>query len=118
MNKKTFTNPVFLISALIIFGLVVVGAIMPQRFGYVAELLFNFTTTHFAWFYLLAVFIFVVFLISISISKYGKIRLGPKNSRPEYPFFTWIGMLFSTGFGSGLVFYGDRKSTRLNSSHV
>jgi len=106
MNKKTFTNPVFLISALVILSLVVVGAIVPERFGRVAELLFNFTTINFGWFYLLAVFIFVMFLIVISISKYGKIRLGPKNSRPEYPFFTWIGMLFSTGFGSGLVFYG------------
>src|SRR5699024_12004630 len=39
-------------------------------------------------------------------TKYGKIRLGPKGSRPEYPFFTWIGMLFSAGFGAGLVFWG------------
>src|SRR5699024_11266661 len=27
-------------------------------------------------------------------------------SRPEYPFFTWIGMLFSAGFGVSLVFFG------------
>lgn len=106
MNKNTYKNPVFLISAIVIFSLVVVGAIMPQRFGDVAELLFNFTTINFGWFYLLAVFIFVIFLIAISISKYGKIRLGPANSRPEYPFFTWIGMLFSAGFGAGLVFWG------------
>src|SRR5699024_385458 len=106
MNKNTYTNPVFLVSATIVFGLVIIGAIMPQRFGAVAELLFEFTTTNFGWFYLLAVFVFVVFLIGISISKYGKLRLGPPRSRPEYPFFTWIGMLFSTGFGSGLVFWG------------
>src|SRR5699024_6083956 len=106
MNKNTYTNPVFLVSARIVFGLDIIGAIMPQRFGAVAELLFDFTTTNFGWFYLLAVFVFVVFLIGISISKYGKLRLGPPRSRPEYPFFTWIGMLFSTGFGSGLVFWG------------
>src|SRR5699024_6765920 len=27
-------------------------------------------------------------------------------SRPEYPFFTWIGMLFSAGVGVSLVFFG------------
>ena len=106
MNKRTYTNPVFLISAIIVFSLVIFGAIMPRRFGMIAEKLFNFTTINFGWFYLLAVFIFVIFLIGISISKYGKIRLGPATSRPEYPFFTWIGMLFSTGFGAGLVFWG------------
>ena len=56
--------------------------------------------------YLLAVFIFVLFLVGICLTKYGKIRLGPADSRPEYPFFTWIGMLFSAGFGARLVFWG------------
>ncbi|HSI67738.1 MAG TPA: BCCT family transporter, partial [Planococcus sp. (in: firmicutes)] len=58
------------------------------------------------WFYLLAVFIIIIFLIGISVSKYGSIRLGADSDRPEFPFFTWIGMLFSAGFGAGLVFWG------------
>lgn len=106
MDKNTYKNPVFYVSAIIVFALVLFGAIMPGRFGTIAESLFEFTTTNFGWFYLLAVFVFVAFLIGISISKYGKIRLGPASSRPEYPFFTWIGMLFSAGFGAGLVFWG------------
>ncbi|GGA77023.1 glycine/betaine ABC transporter permease [Ornithinibacillus halotolerans] len=79
---------------------------MPKRFEYVAQMLFNFTTINFGWLYLLAVFMFIIFLIALSLSKYGKVRLGAQNSRPDYPFFTWIGMLFSAGFGSGLVFWG------------
>lgn len=106
MDKNTYKNPVFYVSAIIVLALVIFGAIMPRQFGIIAEYLFEFTTTKFGWFYLLAVFIFVIFLIGISISKYGKIRLGPASSRPEYPFFTWIGMLFSAGFGAGLVFWG------------
>jgi len=106
MNKKSFFNPVFFISTTVITLLVIIGAIAPEAFGKAAGRLFDFTTTNFGWLYLLAVFIFIVFLVGLSISKYGKLRLGPSNSRPEYPFFTWIGMLFSTGFGSGLVFWG------------
>ena len=106
MPKQTFQNPVFLVSALIIFFLVLIGAIAPERFGAVAEALFLFTTVNFGWFYLLSVFIFVIFLIGLAISKYGKLRLGPQDSKPDYPFFTWIGMLFSAGFGVGLVFWG------------
>ncbi|MFD1038790.1 BCCT family transporter [Virgibacillus byunsanensis] len=106
MEKHTYKNPVFYVSSIIILLIVILGASVPERFGQVAEALFDFTTINFGWFYLLAVFIFVLFLFGISITKYGKIRLGPKDSRPEYPFFTWIGMLFSAGFGAGLVFWG------------
>lgn len=106
MEKHTYKNPVFFISVIIVTFLVLFGAIWPGKFKVGAETLFGFTTINFGWLYLLAVFIFVLFLIGISITKYGKVRLGPANSRPEYPFFTWIGMLFSAGFGAGLVFWG------------
>ncbi|WP_163971597.1 BCCT family transporter [Oceanobacillus halotolerans] len=106
MERRSYKNAVFYVSATVILLLVLVGAIMPVRFGEVANALFNFTTVNFGWFYLIAVFVFVLFLIGLSISKYGKLRLGPAKSRPEYPFFTWIGMLFSAGFGAGLVFWG------------
>lgn len=106
MNKQTLRNPVFIVSSLVILALVIIGATIPGGFGKVAKTLFLFTTTNFGWFYLISVFVFVVFLVALAISKYGKIRLGPQDSRPEYPFFTWIGMLFSAGFGAGLVFWG------------
>src|SRR5690606_27194682 len=77
-----------------------------EAFKSVADTLFNFTTVNFGWFYLLVVFIIIIFLIGVSISKYGGIRLGADADRPEFPFFTWIGMLFSAGFGAGLVFWG------------
>ncbi|WP_088101955.1 BCCT family transporter [Halalkalibacter urbisdiaboli] len=106
MARKTFLNPVFFVSAVIIIILVLFGGIAPERFGAGAEGLFLFTTTNFGWFFLFSVFIFVLFLVGLAISKYGKIRLGPQDSKPEYPFFTWVGMLFSAGFGVGLVFWG------------
>ncbi|TFJ92025.1 BCCT family transporter [Lentibacillus salicampi] len=103
--KETFMNPVFSISAIIVGLLVIIGAFLPEQFGRVGQSLFDFTTVNFGWFYLLAVFIIIVFLIGISISKHGKTRLGPPDSRPEYSFFTWVGMLFSAGFGVSLVFW-------------
>ncbi len=106
MNKKHLKNPVFIISAAIVAFLVFIGAIFPNSFGAVAEQLFLFATTNFGWFYLISVFIVILFLIGLAISKFGKIRLGGEKERPEFPFFTWVGMLFSTGFGSGLVFWG------------
>ncbi|PAV28275.1 glycine/betaine ABC transporter permease [Virgibacillus profundi] len=104
-KKESYKNPVFFISAIIVGLLVIIGAFLPEQFGAVAQALFDFTTINFGWFYLFAVFIIILFLVGISVSKYGKMRLGPSDSRPEYPFFTWIGMLFSAGFGVSLVFW-------------
>ncbi|WP_210367705.1 BCCT family transporter [Bacillus sp. REN3] len=106
MLKNIFSNFVFSVSAAIILVLVILGAIIPKKFGIVAGKLFDFTTVNFGWFYLLAVFIIVLFLIGLAVSKYGGIRLGREGERPEFSFFTWIGMLFSAGFGAGLVFWG------------
>lgn len=105
-KKKILINPVFMISAIIILFLVILGAVLPGTFDRIANMLFDFTTTNFGWLYLIAVFILIVFLIGLAISKYGRIRLGGEGEKPEFPFFTWIGMLFSAGFGAGLVFWG------------
>ncbi|SDN82705.1 BCCT family transporter [Vreelandella arcis] len=97
---------VFIASTLIIFGLVVVGASFPESFGSAAEAALSRVTELFGWFYLFSVFGFVVFLFGLALSKYGKVRLGPQDSRPNYSFFSWISMLLAAGFGVGLVFYG------------
>jgi glycine betaine transporter len=106
MQKQVWKNSVFVVSALIIVILVVLGALLPEAFGEVAGRLFDLTTRSFGWFYLLAVLLIILFLIGLAISKYGTIRLGGEDERPEFSFFSWIGMLFSAGFGAGLVFWG------------
>lgn len=106
MEKNAWKNPVFIISAFIILLLVILGAIGPGLFGRISGALFDFTTKNFGWFYLLSVFAIIVFLIALALSKFGRVRLGGEDSKPEFPRFTWIGMLFSAGFGSGLVFWG------------
>ena len=106
MDKQLFKNPVFIVSTTVVLLLVIIGAFLPIRFGEVAGTLFSFTTLNFGWFYLLSVFIIILFLVAVAISRYGSIRLGADSDRPEFPFFTWIGMLFSAGFGAGLVFWG------------
>ncbi len=97
---------VFWFSAIVVALLVVIGAVAPKAFADVATEIFNFTTYAFGWFYLLAVLFFVLFCVVIAMTKYGRVRLGSDEDRPEFPFFTWVGMLFSAGFGVGLVFWG------------
>jgi len=51
-------------------------------------------------------FIFVIFAVVLAFSKYGNIKLGSEDSKPEYSTKSWFGMLFGAGMGIGLVFWG------------
>lgn len=103
---RLWKNVVFAVSAVVILLLVLTGSLLPKVFGHVSSAIFLVTTQYFGWFFLLAVFLIPLFLIGLCFTKYGGLRLGGEKDRPEFPFFTWIGMLFSAGFGSGLVFWG------------
>ncbi|WP_445620779.1 BCCT family transporter [Kushneria sp. Sum13] len=97
---------VFVASTMIIVVLVAIGAIFPEQFSQGASAALSGVTHLFGWFYLFSVFGFVIFLLVLAFSKYGKIRLGPQESKPTYDFFSWVSMLLAAGFGVGLVFYG------------
>lgn len=47
----------------------------------------------------------IVVLLFLIFSKYGRIRLGGKNAKPEYSTFSWLSCLFMAGCGIGIVFY-------------
>ena len=60
----------------------------------------------FGWFYMLSVAAFMLVLAYCGLSKVGNLRLGQDHERPEFSTFAWGAMLFSTGMGIGLVFFG------------
>jgi len=99
-------NTVFYISLVVVFAIVLWGLLATESFGNAANGLFNFLVGNFGWFYLISMFSFVVFSIWIAFSRYGKIKLGPDDSKPEYSYISWFAMLFSAGMGIGLVFWG------------
>lgn len=39
------------------------------------------------------------------VSRYGHIRLGQDNEKPEFKYTSWLAMLFSGGMGIGLIFW-------------
>ncbi|WP_406693244.1 BCCT family transporter [Saccharopolyspora sp. ID03-671] len=47
----------------------------------------------------------LVFAVWLGASRFGRVRLGPPDSRPEYRYLTWFAMLFTAGMGIGLVFW-------------
>ncbi|WP_417513184.1 BCCT family transporter [Marinobacter sp.] len=58
------------------------------------------------WFYILSVTSLLLFLLGLALSRYGGIRLGADDSRPDYSNLTWFTMLFAAGIGTILMFWG------------
>ncbi|GGW91108.1 choline BCCT transporter BetT [Alteromonas halophila] len=59
----------------------------------------------FGWFYFTVVVAYLVFVIVIALSPWGKVRLGQDHSRPEFNVVTWAAMLFAAGIGIDLIFF-------------
>lgn len=99
-------NSVFYISLLITAVIVLLGLIVPDAFASAMNHVKTFLVETFGWFYLIAMFLFVVFSLLIAFSRFGKIKLGPDDSVPEFSNRSWFAMLFGAGMGIGLVFWG------------
>lgn len=106
MNEKKPNNTVFYISLALSAFIAIWAIAFNESFTAVSGAAFNFLTVNFAWLYMVAMTFFVVFALYIAFSKWGKIRLGPDDSRPEHKTVSWFAMLFGAGMGVGLVFWG------------
>ncbi|WP_290679534.1 BCCT family transporter [Halothiobacillus sp. 15-55-196] len=104
--NSTLLVPVF-IPSIIVITLLVAGTVAnPKLAGDAFSSTLAFITNDFGWFYMLAVALFLIFIVTVAISPWGKIKLGPDHSEPEYSFSAWFAMLFSAGYGIALLFFG------------
>ena len=103
--SNVFRNPVFTISISIFVILVIWAFAAANSFNKMTTTAFDFLTGKFGWLYVMAVAAFLIWCLCIAFSKYGRIKLGPDDSVPEYSTFSWFSMLFSAGMGIGMVFF-------------
>ncbi|TRX75139.1 choline BCCT transporter BetT [Pseudomonas mangiferae] len=97
--------PVFYSSAAVIllFGLVVMGA--PQRAGDWLLRAQTWAADSVGWYYLLAMTLYLVFVVVTALSGYGRIKLGADHDEPEFSYLSWAGMLFAAGISITLFFF-------------
>jgi len=110
-DQKTLWNaainpPVFIGSLIVLIILITVtlsvGTPMEKWFASAQESISNAS----GWFFILLVNALLFFLIYITFSRFGHIRLGGKDAKPQFSNASWFAMLFSAGMGIGLLFWG------------
>jgi glycine betaine transporter len=58
------------------------------------------------WFFLLFATSLLIMALVLAFSRFGHMRLGGDDERPEFSTVSWISMLFAGGMGAGLLFWG------------
>ncbi|WP_166358328.1 choline transporter BetT [Pseudomonas akapageensis] len=100
MNPPVFY---FAASFILVFGLVVIAA--PQRAGQWLLAAQNWAANTVGWYYMLAMTLYLVFVVVTALSGYGKIKLGADHDEPEFSYLSWAGMLFAAGISITLFFF-------------
>ncbi|GKV93409.1 choline transporter [Pectobacterium aroidearum] len=90
-------------------GLILTFSLMTMLFNKEANAwithALNWVSATFGWYYLLAATLYIVFVIFIASSRFGSIKLGPEQSKPEFSLMSWAAMLFAAGIGIDLMFF-------------
>ncbi|CUB06112.1 BCCT family transporter [Marinomonas fungiae] len=98
-------NPVFGISAFIIFAFVIGSIAFPSNAKDILMTARGWSINNFDWFYMIAGNIFVLFCLALIFLPMGKIRLGGTDAKAEHSTIAWFCMLFAAGMGIGLMFW-------------
>lgn len=99
-------NPtVTIASKVVVIGFVMFCAVLPEQAGNIFQNISTAVLNNAKWFYLGIVTTVLGFLLYLMVSRFGHIRLGNDDERPEFSFLSWVSMLFSGGMGIGLIFW-------------
>ena len=98
----------------IVFGITSITAIAFILWGFLSQLTLTASASaaqswviiNFGWFFVLTSTLFVIFVLWLAASRYGRIPLGRDGEVPEFRTVSWVAMMFSAGMGIGLMFFG------------
>ncbi|MEO6019081.1 MAG: BCCT family transporter, partial [Knoellia sp.] len=90
---------VFGVTAVIAIGFVLWGFLSTESLGSASSSGLGWVVHNMGWLFSLVASGFVLFVIWLAASKYGRIPLGRDDEEPEFKTVSWIAMMFSAGMG-------------------
>jgi len=101
-----YDKPLFWSTAIVTLLIVAVGALSPDTLKNAASSAQGFLSKQFGWAYILALTTYVGIGLWVGFSRFGNLKLGKADDKPEFSTFTWVAMLFSCGIGVGFLLWG------------
>ena len=97
--------PVFAISSGLAIFFSAFVLIFPEKSSFLTNAM-DFVVVWFGTLFTLSMSAITLIIFFLIASPFGKIKLGGKDSVPEFGFVSWVCMLFAAGVGIGMTFYG------------
>ncbi|ACL38082.1 choline/carnitine/betaine transporter [Pseudarthrobacter chlorophenolicus A6] len=82
------------------------ASLSPSSLSTVMTAAMDWVAQSVGWSYLVVTLGCIGLLIYIAISRFGRIRLGAQDSKPEFSTWAWLAMILSAVMGIGLISYG------------
>ena len=108
-RARSFDPIIFGVSATLTILFVLWSALFPESMETVVNAVFSWTTEKWGWLYLWTVFLLVGASIVLLVTKFGSIKLGKPDDKPEFSSLTWFAMLFGSAIAAGIVFWGPAE---------
>ncbi|MFN3878188.1 MAG: BCCT family transporter [Brevundimonas sp.] len=101
MNPRVFWG-----ASAIIAMLLLVATLAPGQSDRVFQSVQAWVIDTFGWLYIASVAGFVGLVLVLAIGPTGALKLGPADAEPDFPYLSWLAMLFAAGMGIGLMYFG------------
>jgi choline/glycine/proline betaine transport protein len=105
MLKTTMNPRVFWGASAIIVALLALTVAAPAASDQIFHAAQAWVIDAFGWFYVAAVAGFLGFIVFIAAGPTGRIKLGADDAEPDFPYVSWLAMLFAAGMGIGLMYF-------------
>lgn len=103
-NKLNIDAPIFIPPLILVVVVCLVIVLNPEATSIAFNAAKGFLCNSFAWMFEILCAATLVFVLGISFSKYGNVRLGKE--KPEYSTFTWLSMIFSGATSASVLLWG------------
>jgi len=103
--KQDIDWPVFIVSGGFLVLFVIAAVINIDAVAGFVDATFDWSASYFGALFQVLCFLTVVIAFGLAISKYGSVRLGGKDSKPEIGTFSWICMIMMTLLAGGGIFW-------------
>ena len=104
-RRGGINRPVFWISLAIVLGLSVPLMISPGAGEKAVDAVWTFITSNFGWYFLLFGIVCFFVLMWLGFGRFGNVKLGREEDKPEFSTFSWIAMLLQPVSVDGIMMW-------------
>jgi len=96
---------VTVVSTIVLVTFILLTIMFKEQAAGIASSTLDWISTSFGWFFILAANVFIGAAVFFAFSRFGRIRIGGEDAKPEFATTAWYAMLLSAGMGIGLMFW-------------